>query len=362
MPIPFHVQLLHTKVRVVLKRESAGAPFHAKWWYKGKAYHRSTKAFTETKARAAAKKLVEDEARVGIESMELQAAVDACLLDRFPVPIENNSHGAKTRDMLNLFAARVGPKLRIDTPSFDALTDMVQGFIDWLKKKKKLAPQTCLNAQRILSRFFKWMIKARLITARANPASKLLLELEPVFRTPKPPIRADDLKTFLIEAKKTPAWGSVLLCLSAGLRPSGSARIEWTDINLEAGTMQVTEKRKPRNIPLNTWVVTELKEWKKTHKRPVAIGLDMLHEWLRRIRKANKLGSECTLQGCRRTFISMCMDAGISADVVAGVAGNSAKVIQMHYKDLGTLKAQHVAEAMNLSGLFSASPDKKADK
>jgi hypothetical protein len=73
---------------------------------------------------------------------------------------------------------------------------------------------------------------------------------------------------------------------------------------------------------------------------------------MQQIRKEQKLGKEATLQGCRRTFISMAMDRGISAEMVASIAGNSVAVIEKHYKDLRTMNAQSAVDKMDLSGLL----------
>ncbi len=48
----------------------------------------------------------------------------------------------------------------------------------------------------------------------------------------------------------------------------------------------------------------------------------------------------------------MCLDKGLASELVASIAGNSVAIIEKHYKDLRTLNADHVPEAVSLEGML----------
>ena len=177
----------------------------------------------------------------------------------------------------------------------------------------------------------------------------------------RPPVAPSEVIKRMHAAKVTTIWPSVLLCLTTGLRPIGTLRIKWTDINFETARLRVCEKGKERLVPLNPWVLAELKVWKAKSASESVVDLKdrTIHYWMNKIRTEQGLQPEATLQGCRRTFISMAMDRGVSAELVASIAGNSVAVIEKHYKDLRTMDTQRVADMMDLSGLLETTPHSK---
>lgn len=143
-----------------------------------------------------------------------------------------------------------------------------------------------------------------------------------------------------------------VLCVAAGLRPIGTVRLKWSDVNFETGKIRVYEKRRERRIKVNKWILSELKAWKKTSAGDHVVDLKdrTIHHWMNKIRKEQRLRPEATLQGCRRTFISNGMDAGISSEIMASYGGTSGRTMERHYKDLRTMKSDHLTDMFNYSG------------
>ena len=348
--IAYNVQLTSQRVRVVLYRRKAGAPYYARWWFDGTEHHRSTKAFQEAAARSAARRLVEQCELDGNRGpLSLTTAISQSLETRFPTEeSKTKQHYKGSKLHLDKFAEWAGD-VDLSSKDFDGMTQLVQAYLD--HRKKDLADQSIIVIQRVLSRFCTWLSKRKMVPWRGNPASVEELDLPKVFPQPKPPMTQADLVTVLREMRTKSAWAALLLCLS-GLRPVGTQRVQWSDIDLEAGTVRVFEKRRPRDIPLAGWIVQELKAWKKTHAQPVEVSKNMIHEHMARIRRKFNLSPSVTLNGARRTFISLSMDRGISAELVASVCGNSVAVIERHYKDLRTLNARQAVESINLGVLI----------
>jgi len=357
--IPFFVQLLKKKVRVTLFRDKTAGPFYARWWYKGKAYSLSTGQHQEREARTRAREMVEEAAREKSSApVPLPEMVNRYISERWPEvdkESQKSEHGRISRILLTNMAT-VSAHLIANHLSYqDAIT-----FVrDHLKRRKAggLSKQSIINEQRHISRFFSWLMQENLVDWPANPAARRLHGkiVERVHHTPRAPVSPEELQIVLAAAKKTNIWPAVILCLSTGLRAAGCLRLKWSAVDFNAQTLAVVEKGRARVIPLNSWVVAELKAWRGKEKddKPILnIAERMLHFEMQQIRKAKKLRPEVTLQGLRRTFISMAMDKGVSAELVASLAGNSIAVIQKHYKDLRTMNAKHVAEMMDFGNLL----------
>jgi len=366
---------MHNKVRVALVRRQPGGPFYARFWWKNVQTLRCTDCHDEPGAKIKARKIVEEIAAiVGGESLSLEQAIKDCLLDRWAnleakaladekkeewlgtltdEDERKRSHWSVTRLQLAKFREYCSKGTNLKSLSFESAVELVQRFLD-SRVAAEAAPQTVVDEQRIVSRFFAWLIRKRLVSWVANPAFKQFQELPKIHRTPKKPVSKEQLKTLLEKARGTSVWPAVLLCLQTGLRPVGATRIRWSDVDFDTGKISVTEKRKTRHVPVSKWVLTELAQWKISHPGEFLLDChkNTLHDTIKRIRDKNHLAPEVTLQGCRRTFISMCLDKGHAAELVASIAGNSVAVIERHYKDLRTLNAQHVPETISLEDVL----------
>lgn len=354
MTIPFSVQLLHKRVRVVLYRRQRGGPWYARFWLRNTQYALSSGQHTEPAAREWAKAKVEELAGATSETLTLRQAIDYVVAERWPTEESHGSHYHVSKLMLNKFAAHAGEHVNLKALSFESAVQMVQTYVDQRKKDQKSA-QTVVSEQRVISRLFSFLIQRRKLTAwYANPAAKKFLELPAVKHVPRPPVTPTELKTLLRHARGKGAWPAVVLSLSTGMRGIGTTRIMRDDINLERRTIRVTEKSKTREVPLSRWACAELRAWMAKHKgeRLLSCSKNTLFNYVRRIREKHGLRKEVTLQGCRRTFISLLMDQGVSAQMVASIAGNSVPVIERHYHDLRTMKSHGVIEKLDFGKML----------
>lgn len=261
-------------------------------------------------------------------------AYERYLKRRWPDPDNANR---SYNDAKNRLKAFVDKNLELDLANspLDDITDAVQEFLDG--RRGTCSARTIINDQRVISRFFSWCLKniRRKIGFRTNPAAMALLDLDPPERNITRPLTRIECELLLRQTRRSDVWAPVLLCLTAGFRPIGTIRAEWQDVNWEAKTIRVYEKRYKTDVPLNDWVMDELKHLHKTRgnsTKIVQISQDVVYKRLRKLRDAAGLGPEATLQGLRRTFISILLDGGENMENVAARARNSVKVIEQHYR------------------------------
>lgn len=348
--IPFEVQLSAKKVRVVLFRESRQGAFYARWWWRGRPYSRTTGHDYEREARVRAREMVEEVAgQVSRTPMTLRAALNV-YREQWP----DCDHKTRSLFTLERFAAHgKNESLNLAAVTFDNAKFAVLRYLDM--RKPGLSKQSIINEQRHLSRFFSWLAaRGHVPWKEVNPASRRTLakDLPRVAHKPRPPVSPKDLAIMLKAARRKTIWPTVLLCLTAGMRAAGALRCRWSDLNFETGKLKVTEKGRDRYIPLHPWTLDELRAWKrKKVDGEWIVGRDSRLMWhhMQQIRRTHKLGPEVTMQGCRRTFIAMCMRAGVSAELVASLCGNSVAVIEKHYFDLRTMDAEHVHGLLDFS-------------
>ena len=361
----FQVIAGNHRVWVVLRKQGTGDCWHATFWFKNKMHWKSTGTPSVTAAEYIAKdkvtEVVEGTAATGC--LTLRAAIDKCVAARWPTPESHNQHRKVTLLNLNAFAEISGEDTDLLRIGADGTRKLVGDFID--KRTKQVKPRTVLNEQRKLSRLFAWLMKKKLVNWTTNPASMKLHELPQVTEVVRPPVSPGELVKLLKAAQQSTIWPSVILCLTTGLRPIGTLRIKWDDVNFETRRLTVTEKNRTRVVPLSPWIVGELKAWKEKSTGDHVVDLKdrTLHYWMNKIRKDQGLRPEATLQGCRRTFISNAMDQGLSAELVASVAGNSVAVIEKHYKELSTMDTQSVADKVgDLSALLNGKNEENHSK
>lgn len=359
----FLIELDNQRIRVVLERRKTGGPYHARWWHRGKLYWRSTKCHQERDAKAKSRTLLVEVIGIKRRPLTLAQAIADCIASRWPDEAAmqaHYSHYSVSKIQLEKFRDFEHPDLNLAALPFEDAIQLVQRFID----SRRAAPQTIVGEQKVISRLFSWLIKKRLVTWPANPAFVRFLELPRAHHAPRPPVSPADLKVLIVEAKKSAIWPAVLLCLAAGLRPVGTLRIMRKDIDLVGARLTVTEKGRERQVPLNKWVVAELRAWLAIHPGAMLVDYtrNSLYSHVKKIRDDNGLRPEVTLQGCRRTFISLCMDGGVSAEMVASIAGNSVAVIEKHYKDLRTMNATEAVKHLDLSAFLSAESKRKSVK
>lgn len=355
----FIVQLENDKVRVTLRRRTAGGAYYAKWWQhcseagKSKQYDRSTDAFDEREARNAARGMVEANAKAAKKTgLDFKAAVKQYLAERWPDQHTDAERGAYItgkvenltcrdhRQRLLQFVELCGEH-DVGATDFDMASLLVQRYINAIKAKGN-SPTTQDNGRRIVSRFFTWVIKQRnnegkhIVDWRANPAAKLLLEIEEVEDKLLPPIPPEEEQEMIDTVRNSGSelWPVMLLCIGMGLRPSEATRMTWDCINLFTKKMVVRSKKTgDREINISTWTMTELMKLKKPDHGKF---WPYVRHYMFRIMDRLRGQKTWSLQACRRTA---CRKAAPTMDIkqYAHHFGHSIETAQKHYIGYGLM-------------------------
>lgn len=359
----FLVQSLGSKpVRVALVRRCG--VLHYVFCLKGRRFRGSTGEAGETAARGVAREAVQ-------RAMQAAPGAPLLLADAIADYLETKwPDGGETRKSsegrLERFKAFAG-ELDLSATSGDILTQRVQAFLDEGQAKHKRAPQTLRNDQLVLSAFCSWLLRSRTgrIPWRYNPASRKLLTLPAVQAPSHAEIPATALDDLLRAGRTFEVWPVIVLCLGAGLRPRGAAKRRWDEIDLEARTITVTEKKRTRIVPLGEWACLELTAWREAHKADEAVypfHHDTAFDQIRQIRKAAGLPDSVTLQALRRAAANRLIDS-VEPRIYSLVMGHSLEVAQKHYL-LRTSAKAHAAvnEALDFRERPKSLPQKLPQK
>lgn len=258
----------------------------------------------------------------------------------------NNKSYIDAKSRLKMFADYIGDALAALT--FEDASELLQGYLD-KRRAAGVSDTTVNNERRVLSATFSWLIRARLVTFRANPAfSTNVFCPAPRVRC-KRPLTAVEITQLIAATKESEIYPYIVLCMGAGLRPIGSSRVKRDDLDLNGRTLVVYEKKRERVVPLSQWVVNELTVWLATRKWPSMHFSNISHR-LAEIRVLTGLSSHVTMQALRRTFIKKLFDAGVAPQMAASIAGNSLEVIVKHYVQLETMNAKSVVDLLNFGG------------
>jgi integrase len=148
----------------------------------------------------------------------------------------------------------------------------------------------------------------------------------------------------IYKATRTVMRPYVVLGLYVGLRPEEITRLDWSHIDLEAGTVRATGKRRTRLVTMEPLAVKLLREH-PLKKGPVAPCNSVIDRWRVKIRKL--LGLDRWPQDLlRHTAASYLLALIQDAGKVATRLGNSVKVLNGHY--LNVIKADDCAEFWSL--------------
>jgi integrase len=170
-----------------------------------------------------------------------------------------------------------------------------------------------------------------------NPCLKLptvkLLQAPPMILTP------DQAKKVLKSARRRPVLAYVALGMFAGIRPEELEKLKWSDVDRKHWTVTVdvaTSKTSRRRV---VHLHDTAKEWLKLCKagKPEALIAPpkvTLRRHRRKIRDAAKI--EWGQDILRHTAGSYLLALHKNAHEVAVTLGNSARILERHYKDLVT--------------------------
>ncbi len=211
------------------------------------------------------------------------------------------------------------------------------------KQPKGLSPKTVRNINQVISSALTFAKEQKLIIS--NPADGCALpKLE--HREMKT-LTADQLQSFLREAKESGVYELYYIELATGLRRGELIGLKWEDIDLEGGTIrvrrqvaringQITEaplktKNSYRTLPLAEGTVAVLKEQKKKAGNspwvfPSPTGgpmspdsvLHMLHRVLKRAGLP-----KVRFHDLRHTFATLALQNGVDVKTVSGMLATS---------------------------------------
>jgi integrase len=367
---PFQVLVPTGSITVHLDPRSAGGVLHWRYWDSTKANWR-TGSTHETRRREAMTAAQEAILRLTAHQADDRAAwslADACndcLRDRFPEAAVTAAgpalhqlpkHLPKTspqwytyrdaRQRLQRFVAATGSGHAMG--SVDVFSGWCQSFLG-ARRAAGITPQGLSNDQRALSRLASWMMSRRppRVDWPHNPAARTLLDLPPlVKKIPQIP-QAVAVDRFLKHIRATDVYPAVLLILS-GLRPSGSGRIEWTQVDFTRSAVTSREKNVERLVRLNRWAAGELRRWHQAAGQPTGavwpFGSSYLFMRFRRLRDAAGCPG-LTMQGLRRHISQRLYGAGVAPQIEAKILGHSVSTAMRHYVDLAQLDEHPDVEA-----------------
>jgi integrase len=229
----------------------------------------------------------------------------------------------------------------------DEAIDMVQQFVDW-RNVKGVSATTIDNDRRVLSAFFAWACKRRLVAFRGAPCDKRFLTLPTKKTICKRALADAEISTLLDATLEHWIYPYVLLGLGCGLRPAGAARVRWEDFDFSGQRLHVHEKSRERWVPLSDWVVGELAGWRKAYmwQRPHP---NTIQKTFGKLRRKAKLPPAVSLQALRRTFIKRLWTAGVPPQQAASLAGNSVAIIERHYAQFDVDTARDVVNVLDFS-------------
>ena len=270
---------------------------------------------------------------------------------RWPEPTRPNNRTYKNAcTRLNAFAQSV-KDARCEELTLESAAALIQRFMDE-RLKAGLSACSIDNDRRAISAFFAWLIRARMVSFRMNPASTELVRGPRVIKRCKRPLTYDELKLLLEATVNTVIYPFIVLIVGCGLRRVGASRVHREHIDLPGRTLIVFEKGRERCVPLSAWVVNELSAYFERHEW-VSLHPDTIGRYLANIRKKKNLPAHFKLQPVRRTWIRKLYESGVSPQLTASLAGNSVEVIQEYYVELATMNARPVVDMIDFGKVAS---------
>lgn len=175
-----------------------------------------------------------------------------------------------------------------------------------------------------INTLFSFAVRREYITK--NPCA--VIERAKIDRSP-PAILTPQQAAKVIALAPTQCRPCVVLCLYAGIRPEECHHLDWSDINLETKTVQVshTKTRVPRIVPLEQIAVKLLSEH-PVKKGKLSPSMSTIRRFKRRVRGAIGFWKSDLL---RHTAASYLMALHKDAGKVSTMFGNSSSVMLKHY-------------------------------
>ena len=246
----------------------------------------------------------------------------------------NNIKPVTVRGLVVLFIELGRFAAQFPGPVTEVTPEVVLTFLDGLK----MSARTRFNYARLLRTLFRFAQSRRFLPKDIDPMEGIDIDFDDdgeieIFT-------AAELDRIL-KAARPELVPFIAIGAFAGLRHAEIKRLDWQEIDLERGFIEVkgakAKTRQRRLVPISE----NLKAWLAPHHQESGLVIPFVHSskqlmWL--VDDANKSTTETPLRwkrnGLRHSFISYRVAEVQSADKVALEVGNSPQMIFKHYREL----------------------------
>jgi integrase len=347
-----HFSLLTASGRIAVHLRRRGALWHADFHRAGLRRRLALKTPDAREARRLAETRILADLQPDSAPWTLAAAVARYLAECWPDPSSSAHPTARDhRYRLALFAGAAPAGLSLTNPAAVRLS--VAEFLR--TRAAKVAAQTVVNDQRVLSRFCRWVMQSGLgLDWPYNPAAAERQKIPRILRRPGPAADPADVAALLedLRARRHELWPVVVLALS-GARRCGACRARWSDLKADR-KLHLVEKGRPHVPPLGEWAWRQLSA-ARGQPLPVAdastiwpYSPNALTHALKR-ESARALGHSVSWSQLRRAVESRLDEAAAEVRAAAEVMGHSVAVADRHYRQGGTPQAAAAADRLDWS-------------
>lgn len=235
---------------------------------------------------------------------------------------------SRTVQEIGTFAERFGRDF-LDVPITEVDRPLVDRAVLTLKTREgePVSPQTRRNYLTKFKQFLNWCVDQQLIPA--NPAATLSVSVEAKL----PEVYTLDECRRILEVVQQPAHrpmiAFVALGLFAGLRPTESERLDWSNIHRENDSISIEPRQTKVKRARNAEIDSTLAAWLAlVDTSPPLIPAN----FLRRLRAyRSELGQRWIPDGLRHTYATYWLGVHNDRARLAELLGNSVEVIGRHY-------------------------------
>jgi integrase len=206
---------------------------------------------------------------------------------------------------------------------------------DWLHALP-LAPQSKVNFRRVLGNVFTYAVRAGNITV--NPVTATAA---PKVRRKRAVILTPAEVKQLLNASPAKTLPALVLMTFCGVRNREMFRLEWSSVDWEDGTLEITaEEGKREGHARHVTIPANALKWLRplAKKRGKIAAFRDFDEYTRRLQDARAVAGwdvgEWPANALRKTFISCHYETHGSIDSTAKEAGTSVGMIHTHYRKL----------------------------
>lgn len=385
-PLVDFIRTPRKDIRVIVRRKR-GKAWYADFFLRGTRHRVTLDADSGAKALVLARGEVLkalDKPAASPAQLSLVSAIQLYLDARWPLdaetrkPLDPDSFRSRkdASARLNALAAVAGLSLDLAELDFDGAVAMLQRFIQE-RRDRGDKQRNLVNFKNVLSAFCQWLLTTRgvanlpLVPWRHNPTRKEYLPIGRAPKTLKPSLTEAELRAFFAAARKPVVWQgastgpkaarakiaprkilrSMLLCFGAGARPVEAARVKWSEVNFDAGTIILRGKKRPREIGMNAWLKEQLLRMCPPDFAPdetvIGGGRNAQATALTRLKKIEKLPAHFDLQALRRTAAKKAAPK-MELQHYADYFGHSLAVAQAHYIGYGLTGIPRSVEVLRL--------------